>query len=218
MVKKLMESRRTLRNVLIGSLSLLLDRDLMQLLPSFSLLLCLPFFSLFLFLARPAADHSAHTPIITPFQYPITTFTQSHKSAPTQVSRPQDFWPTSRLTRPAVRSVEKQLVQQASQHLERLSEKTARPPSLSPPPPEDDEMEDSTTIKGDSYEMKGALHPGQDRQVQFEDQNDGVYDRPTAQHYQRKTSKAQEVAEIQFGRSLTKETIPIEMKVKPVSG
>ena len=69
MVKKLMESRRTLRNVLIGSLSLLLDRDLMRLLPSFSLLLCLPFFSLFLFLARPAADHSAHTPIITPFQY-----------------------------------------------------------------------------------------------------------------------------------------------------
>ena len=44
MVKKLMESRRTLRNVLIGSLSLLLDRDLMRLLPSFSLLLCLPFF------------------------------------------------------------------------------------------------------------------------------------------------------------------------------
>ena len=74
MVKKLMESRRTLRNVLIGSLSLLLDRDLMRLLPSFSLLLCLPFFSLFLFLARPAADHSAHTPIITPFQYSLHNF------------------------------------------------------------------------------------------------------------------------------------------------
>ena len=42
--------------------------------------------------------------------YPITNFTQSHKLASTQVSRSQDFWPTSRLTKPAVRSVEKPLV------------------------------------------------------------------------------------------------------------
>ena len=63
--------------------------------------------------------------------------------------------------------------------------------------------------------MKGALHPGQDRQVQFEDQDDGVYDRPTPQHYQRKTPplpKAQEVANIQAGRSVIKRTTPIEMR------
>ena len=103
---------------------------------------------------------------------------ESHKSALTQVSRPQDFWPISRLTRPAIRSVEKPLVQQTSQNLERLSEKTARPPSFSPPPPDDDEMEDSATVGDDDYGMRGVLHPGQDRQVQFEDQDDGVYDRP----------------------------------------
>lgn len=97
------------------------------------------------------------------------------------------------------RIAEKSLVQEAAQNLERLSENTARPPSFSLPPPEDYEMEDSTTTGGYSYGMKGALHPGQDRQVQVEDQDDGVYDRPTPQYYQRKTPpfpKAQEVAEI----------------------
>lgn len=85
---------------------------------------------------------------------------ESHKSAPTQVSRPQDFWPTLRLTRLAVRSIEKPLVQQASQNLKRLSEKTARSSSLSPPAPEDDEMEDSIIIRADSYGMKGTLYLG----------------------------------------------------------
>ena len=75
MVKKPMESRRTLTNVLIGSLSLLLDGHLMQLHTEFSPS-ALPtfFFSLFLFLARPAADHSAHIPTTTPFHYPSGSF------------------------------------------------------------------------------------------------------------------------------------------------
>ena len=110
--------------------------------------------------------------------------------APTKFAGPKVLQPTLQITTPVTRIAEKPLVQQASQNLERLSEKTARSPSLSPPPPEDDKMEGSTTIRADSHGMKSALHPGQDRQVQFEDQDDGVYDRPTPQHYQRKTSQS----------------------------
>ena len=40
-------------------------------------------------------------------------------------------------------------------------------------------MEDSATIRVDSYGMRGVLPPGQDKRVQFVDQDDGVYDQPT---------------------------------------
>lgn len=50
-----------------------------------------------------------------------------------------------------------------------------------------DEVEDSATVRGNSYSMRGALPPGQGKRVQFDDQDDGVHDRPTPQYHQRKT-------------------------------
>lgn len=51
--------------------------------------------------------------------------------------------------------------------------------SFFPPPSKDEEMEDSITVRGSgSYGMRGALPPGQDKQVQFKTQDDGIYDRP----------------------------------------
>ena len=159
-------------------------------------------------LKRPTAekaDHDSENHV-----YPITAATRSQKKN----LEAKKFQPTSRVTKPAGRNSEKSLGNQTSKNLNRLSERTIRSPSLSPPPPEDDEMEDSVTIRGDSYGMRGALDPGQERQVRFEDQNDGAYDRPTPQHYQQKTPpppKPQEVIRVETDQSITKETIPIKM-------
>ena len=115
--------------------------------------------------------------------YPLTALTRSHKSVPTKVSEPKNSWPTSRVSKPAARNVERPLAQQASRNLERLNERTAWTPIPSPSPPEDEEMNDTATIRGDNYSMRGALTPGQNRRVQFVDQDDGVHDQPTPQHY-----------------------------------
>lgn len=53
-----------------------------------------------------------------------------------------------------------------------------------PSPSEDEEMGDSVTVRVDSHVMKIVLHPGQDRQVRFENQHGKVHDRPIPQHYQ----------------------------------
>ena len=140
--------------------------------------------------------------------YPITALTRSHKSVPTKVSEPKNSWPTSRVTKPAARNVERPLAQQASRNLERLNERTAWTPSPSPPPPEDEEINDTATIRGDSYSMRGALPLGQDRQVQFVDQDDGVHDQPIPQYYQKNIPplpRLQEAAKTQD------ETFPIKM-------
>ena len=50
-------------------------------------------------------------------------------------------------------------------------------------PLENDKIEGRITIKVDSHRIKNVLHPGQDRQVQFENKNNGVYNRSTLQHY-----------------------------------
>lgn len=39
-------------------------------------------------------------------------------------------------------------------------------------------MEDSVIIKNNNYEIRGILHLSQDKQVQLEDKNDGMYDIP----------------------------------------
>ena len=60
--------------------------------------------------------------------------------------------------------------------------------------------------------MRGALPTGQDRRVQFDDQDDGVHDRPTPRHYQREIpppSRPQEAAKTQDDLAVRKETIPI---------
>lgn len=96
---------------------------------------------------------------------------------PTAASRPQDFWPTSRFTKPAVRSVEKPLVEQISRNTGRLNKKTARLPLPSSPLPEDDdEMEDIATARGDSYGLRDTLFPGQGIHIRFEVQDDAAYD------------------------------------------
>lgn len=44
------------------------------------------------------------------------------------------------------------------------------------PPSKDEKIEDSITIRDNSYGMRGALYPGQDKKVQFESQDDRIYD------------------------------------------
>lgn len=89
-----------------------------------------------------------------------------------------------------------------------------RSPFFPPPPPEDEEMEDSAMIKGDSYGMRGALPPGQDKQVQFNHQDNGVHDQPVPRHYQRKISppsRHQKTAKSRDNQAVAKEKIPIKM-------
>lgn len=71
--EKLMESRKTLKNILIGSLSLLLDIITTAIFSS-----DLPtFFSLSLFLVRIAADHSVHTRLLPLFNMSIIVLIDS---------------------------------------------------------------------------------------------------------------------------------------------
>ena len=75
-------------------------------------------------------------------------------------------------------------------------------------------MEDSVTVRGDNRVMGGVLHPGQEKQVQFENQDDKVHDRPTPRYYQRKTPPSlhpQEIAKMEADQLVAKETIPIRM-------
>ena len=74
-------------------------------------------------------------------------------------------------------------------------------------------MKDSATVRGDSHVMRGLLHPGQEKQVQFENQDDKVYDRPPLRYYQRKTPPSphpQEFAKMD-DQLVAKETISIRM-------
>lgn len=95
-----------------------------------------------------------------------------------------------------------------------MNNKTIRSPSLSPSPSKDEEIEDSVTVRDNSYRIRGTLHLGQDKQVQFENQDDRVYDRPPFPHYQRKTPpspKSQETTKIEGDQLAAKETIPIKI-------
>ena len=87
--------------------------------------------------------------------------------------------------------------------------------SLSPFLSEDKEMEDSVTVRDNSsYGMRGALLPGQDKQVQFKAQDGRVYDRPQSQRYQQKTPpplKSPEIIKIKGNQLVFKETIPIKI-------
>ena len=81
------------------------------------------------------------------------------------------------------RDSERALANQKSRNLNRLNDKTTPSPSFLPPLLNDEKMEESGTIGGDNYGMRGELSLGQDKRVQFVDQDDGVYDRPTPQHH-----------------------------------
>lgn len=75
-------------------------------------------------------------------------------------------------------------------------------------------MEDSATVIGDKYGMSGALTPSQDKRVQFEEEYDGVYDISEPRHSQKETPlpRPQEAAKTTVDCSVTKDTIPIEMR------
>lgn len=85
--------------------------------------------------------------------YLVTAATYSQKKN----LEAKKFQPILRVTKPEGRNSERPLAHQTLKNLNRLNERTTRSPSLSPPPPEDDEMEDSATIRGDKYDMRGAL-------------------------------------------------------------
>ncbi|MCJ1343817.1 hypothetical protein MMC31_002014 [Peltigera leucophlebia] len=126
-------------------------------------------------------------------KYPIAALTQSHELAPTKFAGPKVFQPTLQITTPVTRIAEKPLVQEAFWNLERLNKKTARllPVSL-PLPEDDDEMEDSKTGRGDSYSLRGVIYPGQDKHIQFEEQDDGAHDQPPSLPRPEQADKAQD--------------------------
>lgn len=135
------------------------------------------------------------------------------KSAPPRVTRPENSQPISRVTKPAGRSSERSIAHKTSRNLNRLNDRMTRFPSLSPPPLEDEGMEDSTTVRNNSYRTRGALSLDQDKLVQFDDQDDGVHDQPAPRYYHRKTPspKPQETSRPRGNRAVTKETIPMKM-------
>ena len=146
-------------------------------------------------LKRPTVEE-ADDNLEYPPTYPINAATRSQKKN----LESKKFQPTSRVTRPAGRDSERALANQTSRNLNRLNNKTTPSPSFLPSPLDDEEMEESGTIGGDNYGMRGALPLGQDKRVQFVDQDDGVYDQPTPQYYQRKTPpppRPQEATKIQ---------------------
>lgn len=81
------------------------------------------------------------------------------------------------------RNSEKLVANQALKNLDRLNERTYCSFSVFPSTPEDEEMEASATIRRDNYEMRGTLFLGQNKQVQFENQGDGVHVQLETRHY-----------------------------------
>ncbi len=142
--------------------------------------------------------------------YLVTAATRSQKKN----LEAKKFQPTSRITKVVGRNLERTLTNQVSKNQDRLNNRNTRSPFLSPPYSEDEEMEDSVTVKGDSHVMRGELHPGKEKQVQFENQDDKVHDRPTSRYYQRKTPTPlhpQEIAKMKADQLVAKENIPIRM-------
>lgn len=144
------------------------------------------------------------------YTYPVTAATRSQK----RNLEAKKFQPTSRVTKPAGRNLERSLAHQESRNQDGLNNRTTRPPSLSPPRPGDDDMEDSATVIGDKYGMSGVLTPSQDKRVQFEEEDDGVYDISEPGHSQKETPlpRPQEAAKTKVDCSVPKDTIPIEMR------
>ena len=142
--------------------------------------------------------------------YPVNAATKSQEKN----LEAKKFQPTLRITKAVGRNLERTLTNQVSKNQDRLNNRNTRLPSLSPPPSEDEEMEDSVTVRGDSHVMRGVLYPGKEKQVQFENQDDKVHDRPTPQYYQRKTpppTHPKEIAKMEADQLVAKETIPIRM-------
>ena len=124
------------------------------------------------------------------------------------------FQPTSRITKAVGRNLERILTNQALKNQDQLNNRNTQSPSLSPSPSKNDEMEDSVTVMGDSHIMRGELHPGQEKQVQFENQDDKVHGRPTIRYYQRKIPPPphpQEIAQMEADQLVAKETTRIRM-------
>ena len=96
--------------------------------------------------------------------YPVTSSTRSQKKNP----EAKKFQPTSQITKVVERSLEKTLTNQASKNQDRLNNRNTRSPFLSPPFAEDEEIKNNVTIMGDNHVITGTLHPGKDKQVQFE--------------------------------------------------
>ena len=159
-------------------------------------------------LKRPTIEEAEDN--VEHYIYPVTTGTRSQKKN----LEAKKFQPTSRITKAVGRNLERTLTNQASKNQDLLNNRNTRSTSLSPPPLEDEEMEDSVTVRGESHVMRGALNRGQEKQVQFENQDDKVHDRPTPRYYQRKTpppSHPQEIAKMEADKLVAKETIPIRM-------
>ena len=76
---------------------------------------------------------------------------------------------------------------QQFKNLNKSNDRVMRSLSFSPLPLESEDIEDNATVRGYSYSMRDALFPGQDKRVNFDNDNNGVHDQPTAHNYHQKT-------------------------------
>lgn len=92
--------------------------------------------------------------------YLVTSATWSQKKN----LEAKKFQPMLYITQPVIRNSEKLIAKQVLQNKNRL--RTVWSLFFSPPPSKNKEMEDIVTVKGiSSYGIRGALLPGQDKQV-----------------------------------------------------
>ena len=124
------------------------------------------------------SDCESHT-------YPVTAATRSQKKN----LEAKKYQHTSRVTKPAGRNSERPIANQVLRNQDRLNNRTMRSPSLSPPPSEDEEMEDSVTVRGNSYRLRGALYPGQDQE---EKRDGGAHDQPPSLPRPQQADKVQD--------------------------
>lgn len=105
--------------------------------------------------------------------YHVTVATQSQKKN----LEAKKFQPMTHITKPAGKNSEKPIANQVLQNKDRL--RAMQSFFFFPPPSKDDKMGDSITLRGrNSYRMRDALPPSQDKQIRFETQDNGVYDWP----------------------------------------
>ncbi len=159
-------------------------------------------------LKRPTIEETEEN--VKDYIYPVSAATRSQKKN----LEAKKFQSPSRITKAVEWSLERTLTNQASKNQDRLNNRNTRSHFLSPSPSEEEEIEDSVTVLGDSHVMRGVLHPGKEKLVQFENQDDKVHDRPNPQYYQRKTLSPphpQEIDQMEADQLVAKETIPIRM-------
>lgn len=108
-----------------------------------------------------------------------------------KVSKLKNFLPTLQVIKPVRRNSRSLLANQTLKNLDRFNKRAMRSSSFFLSPLKDNNIEDTVTIISNKYKIKSALPPNQDKQVQFEEEKNGVYDILEPKYYQKKTFPSQ---------------------------